>query len=167
MSIWKEIAQAITKATDQEFAIINTTSVSGGCINQGYKVSSNHKTFFVKLNDAAKVEMFVAEALGLKQIYATQTITVPLPICWGTAGNSSYIVLQWLDLASGNSADWQAMGRELATMHRQGIGKSFGFEINNTIGSTPQINNWMDNCCLLYTSPSPRDKRQSRMPSSA
>ena len=24
-----------------------------------------------------------------------------------------------------------------------------------------------DNCCLLYTSPSPRDKRQYRMPSSA
>ena len=26
---------------------------------------------------------------------------------------------------------------------------------------------WMDWTCLLYTSPSPRDKRQSRMPSSA
>ena len=25
----------------------------------------------------------------------------------------------------------------------------------------------VSNCCLLYTSPSPRDKRQSRMPSSA
>ena len=25
----------------------------------------------------------------------------------------------------------------------------------------------LDICCLLYTSPSPRDKRQSRMPSSA
>ena len=25
----------------------------------------------------------------------------------------------------------------------------------------------MNTCCLLYTSPSPRDKRQSRMPSSA
>ena len=25
----------------------------------------------------------------------------------------------------------------------------------------------MSDCCLLYTSPSPRDKRQSRMPSSA
>ena len=25
----------------------------------------------------------------------------------------------------------------------------------------------MDNCCLLYTSPSPRDQRGSRMPSSA
>ena len=33
------------------------------------------------------------------------------------------------------------------------------------------ISNWDDflesKCCLLYTSPSPRDKRQSRMPSSA
>ena len=26
---------------------------------------------------------------------------------------------------------------------------------------------WISNTCLLYTSPSPRDKRQSRMPSSA
>ena len=26
---------------------------------------------------------------------------------------------------------------------------------------------WDINACLLYTSPSPRDKRQSRMPSSA
>ena len=29
------------------------------------------------------------------------------------------------------------------------------------------IKSEMDNSCLLYTSPSPRDKRQSRMPSSA
>ena len=29
------------------------------------------------------------------------------------------------------------------------------------------VNNAFDNGCLLYTSPSPRDKRQSRMPSSA
>ena len=28
-------------------------------------------------------------------------------------------------------------------------------------------NNKLENICLLYTSPSPRDKRQSRMPSSA
>jgi fructosamine-3-kinase len=29
--------------------------------------------------------MFVAEAKGLLEIAATQTITVPSPICWGTA----------------------------------------------------------------------------------
>ena len=34
-----------------------------------------------------------------------------------------------------------------------------------------QIDSWMDleryKCCLLYTSPSPRDRQKSRMPSSA
>ena len=32
---------------------------------------------------------------------------------------------------------------------------------------TGQLKRAMDDICLLYTSPSPRDKRQSRMPSSA
>ena len=41
-----------------------------------------------------------------------------------------------------------------------------GFQVNTTLGHA--IGEGRD-CysCLLYTSPSPRDKRQSRMPSSA
>ena len=34
-------------------------------------------------------------------------------------------------------------------------------------GPAPEIFFGKPNTCLLYTSPSPRDKRQSRMPSSA
>ena len=30
-----------------------------------------------------------------------------------------------------------------------------------------EINPYVDQCCLLYTSPSPRDRTRSRMPSSA
>ena len=41
---------------------------------------------------------------------------------------------------------------------QQAIGVIFGANIGTT------ITGWI---CLLYTSPSPRDKRQSRMPSSA
>ena len=37
-------------------------------------------------------------------------------------------------------------------------------EINN---HAEQLEKILDYICLLYTSPSPRDKRQSRMPSSA
>ena len=29
------------------------------------------------------------------------------------------------------------------------------------------VHNYIPNCCLLYTSPSPRDRQKSRMPSSA
>ena len=41
--------------------------------------------------------------------------------------------------------------------------------INNQkkYGWMEPISTVQDNSCLLYTSPSPRDKRQSRMPSSA
>ena len=40
--------------------------------------------------------------------------------------------------------------------------QGFGFTVISQGGDNPTPNN-----CLLYTSPSPRDKRQSRMPSSA
>lgn len=143
--MWQQIAQAITQATGKEFAIAKTSSVSGGCINQGYKVSGNDAEYFVKLNQASQVEMFAAEALGLKQMYATKTITVPKPIGWGTVDDYSYIVLQWLDLASGSNQSWTEMGQQLAAMHRRGISQSYGWERNNTIGSTPQINTWMNN----------------------
>ncbi|MEL6911249.1 MAG: fructosamine kinase family protein [Cyanobacteria bacterium J06643_13] len=143
--MWTEIAQAISQATGQEFAIADTQSVSGGCINQGYKISSSDAVYFVKINAASQVEMFAAEALGVKQMSATQTITVPQPLCWGTAGNSSYIVLQWLDLARGDDRSWTAMGHQLAALHREGTNENFGWSQNNTIGSTPQINTWMSN----------------------
>ena len=146
--MWTQIAQAISEATGKDFTIANTRSVSGGCINQGYKISGNDTKYFVKLNQASQEEMFAAEALGLKQMYATQTITVPQPVCWGTANDTSYIVLQWLDLGSGNSQSWTEMGHQLDALHREGISNNFGWERNNTIGSTPQINaeedNWAD-----------------------
>ena len=143
--MWTKIAQSINKATGKEFDLSDTRSVSGGCINQGYKVSGGNVEYFVKLNQASQVEMFAAEAVGLEQMYATKTITVPQPICWGIADNSSYIVLQWLNLDRGSDRSWIEMGRQLAAMHRKGTKNSFGWERNNTIGSTPQINTWMDN----------------------
>jgi len=143
--MWTEIAQAISQATGKEFAIADTQSVSGGCINQGYKISSSDAVYFVKINAASQEEMFAAEALGVKQMSATQTITVPQPVCWGTAGNSSYIVLQWLDLARGDDHSWTAMGHQLAALHHEGTNENFGWSQNNTIGSTPQINTWMSN----------------------
>ena len=143
--MWQIIAREITQATKTPFTITDTRSVSGGCINQGYQLIGRDRSYFVKLNQASQVEMFRAEALGLTQMYDTKTIGLPKPICFGVAKNSSYIVLEWLDLGRGNSNSWLEMGRQLAQMHQQGTVDRFGWEINNTIGSTPQINTWMEN----------------------
>ncbi|WP_250122590.1 fructosamine kinase family protein [Chroococcidiopsis sp. CCMEE 29] len=149
--MWTEIAQHISKVTGKEFSVNNRHSVSGGCINQGYAVTGNNYTYFVKLNSSSQVAMFEAEALGLQQMLETATIRVPKPICWGTADKSAYIVLEWLELGRGDTKAWQEMGRQLAAMHsRSSSNKGFGWEQNNTIGSTPQINSWTKNWAEFY-----------------
>jgi fructosamine-3-kinase len=161
--MWDKIAAHISETTGETFSLDHRHSVSGGCINQGYSISSSSRTYFAKINQASQIAMFEAEALGLQQMRATQTIRVPEPICWGTEGNSAYIVLEWLDLGSrGGERAWEEMGRKLAVMHKYTPpnppllrgGKEpnstllpgvFGWDINNTIGSTVQINNWTGN----------------------
>lgn len=146
--MWNEISQKISQTIGQNFEITQRRSISGGCINQGYSLSDGNLTYFVKLNQATKVEMFAAEAQGLQEILATNTIKVPSPLCWGTTQNNSYLVMEWLEFNDGNSGSWEMMGQNLAKMHKVKVSEQFGWGFNNTIGSTPQINtltaNWAD-----------------------
>ncbi|TVQ45137.1 MAG: fructosamine kinase family protein [Gloeocapsa sp. DLM2.Bin57] len=144
--MWNQISTQISQVTGKPFKISDRRSVSGGCINQGYQLIDDNQSYFLKINQASRLEMFRAEALGLKQMLETKTIRVPQPICYGTEASSSYLVLEWLDFArGGDNQAWEKMGRKLANMHQvQGVNQ-FGWEQNNTIGSTPQINTWTPN----------------------
>ncbi|MBW4615114.1 MAG: fructosamine kinase family protein [Desmonostoc vinosum HA7617-LM4] len=137
---WTEIDAHISQVTGEKFHTQQRRSVGGGCINQGYAVSDSKLSYFVKLNQVSQVAMFEAEALGLAEMLTTASIRVPKPICWGTTDNSSYIVLEWLEMAGGNTQSWEEMGHKLAMMHKASNSQDFGWKINNTIGSTPQIN---------------------------
>ena len=144
--MWTTIADRISQITGEKFEVKNRRSVGGGCINQGYAISDSDRIYFIKLNQASGLDMFEAEALGLQQMWETQTIRVPKPICGGIADNSAYIVMEWLDLGGGGSVSaWEEMGRNLAAMHKATSSKGFGWDRNNTIGSTPQINHWTSN----------------------
>ncbi|MBE9031119.1 fructosamine kinase family protein [filamentous cyanobacterium LEGE 11480] len=140
--MWKQISDRISLAIGENFAARSPRSVSGGCINEGYKVTDGRLEFFVKINRADRVSMFEAEAAGLEQMAATQTIRVPKPICWGVASDASYIVLEWLNLGQGNTKAQRKMGRQLAKLHQYSGSTAFGWTQSNTIGSTPQINYW-------------------------
>lgn len=150
--MWTKIAEHISQITGEQFEVKQRRSVGGGCINQGYAVSNGAVTYFVKLNQASLVDMFEAEALGLQQMWDTHTIRVPKPICCGTVDNSAYIVLEWLELGrSGGTNAWEEMGRNLAAMHKATSNQGFGWERNNTIGSTPQINTWTADWAEFFT----------------
>ncbi|NEO86799.1 MAG: fructosamine kinase family protein [Spirulina sp. SIO3F2] len=142
--MWNAIAAQIQAVTGKPFTIQARRSVGGGCINQGYAISDGDRTYFVKTNSPGQREMFIAERLGLQQMAKTQTIRVPQPLCEGATDQASYIVLEWLDFGRGVSESWMQMGQKLAALHRYAGSEQFGWEINNTIGSTPQINTWMD-----------------------
>ncbi|BAZ15504.1 hypothetical protein NIES4071_73760 [Calothrix sp. NIES-4071] len=148
--MWTEIDTHISKVLGTKFETVTKRSVSGGCINQGYSVSNGQHTYFVKINQASYITMFSAEALGLQQMYDTHTIRVPKPLCWGSAGNQSYIVMEWLEIGSGGNKAWKEMGRHLAAMHKVKQNR-FGWDMNNTIGSTTQINTWTDSWVEFYT----------------
>ncbi|MBM0743842.1 fructosamine kinase family protein [Phormidium sp. CLA17] len=143
--MWDLIAAHLSQSTGQLFQLETRRSVSGGCINSAYAISGSQQTYFVKLNQASQLDMFEAEAAGLNELLASQTIRVPKPICWGTTAGSAYLVLEWLDLGRNSGSAWEAMGQKLAALHQNTSLKGFGWQVNNTIGATVQINHWTRN----------------------
>lgn len=148
--MWNQIATHISQVTGESFTAGHRRPVGGGSVNQAYALSDGDRAYFVKLNDAVRVGMFEAEALGLNQIWETRTIRVPKPICWGTAEGSSYIVLEWLDFGYGTHEAWQIMGQQLAAMHRVTSEQGFGWSQDNTIGFIPQKNPWTEDWVTFF-----------------
>jgi fructosamine-3-kinase len=138
--MWAEIAEHISKATNEKFSVEHRQPLGGGSINQTVCLIDRNRKFFVKTNAAARVAMFEAEAIALQQMFETQTIRVPQPICWGVAASSAYIAMEWIEF--GDRQNWDLLAERLAAMHRITSTQGFGWQKQNTIGSTPQINTW-------------------------
>lgn len=136
------ISAVISDATHRPFTLRDTTPVGGGSINEAYRLEgTDGLRYFLKLNDAQHLPMFVAEAEGLNAIVATNTIRMPHHIAHGSTGVQSYLVLEHLELSS--RGDAALLGEQLAALHRC-KGKCFGFSQGNFIGTTPQPNAWSD-----------------------
>ena len=111
--------------------------VAGGSINQSCRVSTGDDSWFVKLNRAGLLDMFIAEAEGLRALAAAPGLRIPRPLCYGEDGSQAWLVLEYLELDG--SGDPVALAEGLAGMHRTSASQ-FGWQRDNTIGSTLQIN---------------------------
>jgi protein-ribulosamine 3-kinase len=142
MPDWSSISSHIRKVCGESLQIDSARSIGGGCINAAYTLDTGSRQLFIKINTASNLAMFEAEAEGLAEIAQSRTIRVPEPLCCGVAGNDAYLVMENLKLTgAGNPAK---LGENLADMHRvvqtMGNQQLFGWHRDNTIGSTPQIN---------------------------
>lgn len=149
MSLQETIAQAISKATGAAFRIENQHGVTGGCINQSEILSGAGRRYFIKYNEAQRLAMFEAEAEGLAEITRSNSVRVPQPVCHGTHANQAFLVLEYLEIGGGNADTDEALGRQLAAMHRY-TKKQFGWTRDNTIGSSPQINSQETDWVTFY-----------------
>lgn len=145
---WKPITAAICLATQTRFELADAVPLSGGCINQAWRIQNRSGAcYFVKLNSAHKPTIpstvlrtwFEAEHAGLNAIAATHTMRVPQTIAHGTAGEHAFLVLEYLDLHSNGNA--RLLGEQLAALHRN-ASEQFGFAQDNTLGETLQRNAW-------------------------
>ena len=113
--------------------------VSGGSINQTYRVNLGQQSLFVKLHQAKYISMFEAEAAGLQALRAAAVMRVPEVYACACDHTHSWLVMEHIALGSHNSVSEKRFGEELASMHAC-MGESFGWFRNNTLGSTAQIN---------------------------
>lgn len=142
--MWSEINQAISNAIGQPFVTAKAEAVGGGSINQAYVLTDGQLRYFVKLNQPQREFMFRQEALGLQALHQVKAIRVPQVICTEINGQYSFIVLEYLPLKPGSPQAWQQLGENLAQLHLNGRGDRFGWDHDNSIGNTPQINPWTD-----------------------
>jgi fructosamine-3-kinase len=137
--LWAEIGAQISAVAEIPFAVNKAFPVGGGCINEAHLIEGNGLQFFVKLNKASSWTMFEAEAASLGEIQASSTLRVPSPVCWGRNESRSWLVLEYIKMASGSDRGAAALGAGLAAMHKH-ISPMFGWKRENAIGATLQTN---------------------------
>ncbi len=145
--MWHYIEQVISQQTQSPFHIREKHSISGGCINQAWKISDGRQSYFVKTNRAKKIAMFEAEQKGLDALYNSRTIRVPHAIACDQVQNTPFLVLEYIPFS--HKSNDEQFGRQLAQLH-QYTSQQFGFDIDNTIGSTLQKNNWSRNWTTFF-----------------
>ncbi|MCX7093719.1 MAG: fructosamine kinase family protein [Methylobacter sp.] len=136
---WQNIIQHIESATGRPFILLKIQSLAGGDINAAYRLQTEDRSFFVKLNRPERLSMFAAEAAGLQALAQTGTIRIPKLIACGNTPERAFLVLEYIALNRLNTRSEQLLGQQLAQLHRQKQAY-FGWHRDNTIGSTAQVN---------------------------
>jgi protein-ribulosamine 3-kinase len=132
------IGGKLTEALSRKVDLHMAGEVGGGCIHRAFRATDGGRSWFVKVNDASRADLFAAEADGLRAL-AQGPLRVPQVICCGETGERSFLVLEWLNLNAGAPRDYAKLGEQLARLHAL-AGPHYGWPRDNYIGSTPQSN---------------------------
>ncbi|TKS57032.1 fructosamine kinase family protein [Mesohalobacter halotolerans] len=117
----------------------NISPLSGGDINDTYKITTSQEAYVIKINQAKRFpKMFELEAKSLEMLAETNSFVIPEVIAHGDFEKYTYLILEFIDSDQPrNPAESFAVA--LAKLH-QNKSDHFGLEFNNYIGRLAQYN---------------------------
>ncbi len=120
--------------------IKNTSSLSGGSINDAVVASTSSEAVVIKWNEAARISMFETEHKGLELLRAhTGDLLIPEVYATGKNESQSWISMEFIPEGTGTVDANRVFGEGLAALHRN-TRSSCGLDYNNFIGRLPQDN---------------------------
>ena len=121
--------------------ILGAETVGGGCIHQTARFSTNlREDFFIKWAEGPALDVFAAEADGLRALSGATGFRVPEVVAYSHAGQSpAWLVLEYVSPGTPEPDYSERLGEALAALHEPDAGP-YGWHRSNYIGSLPQTN---------------------------
>lgn len=126
--------------------------IQGGSINEAFYIRTVDAEFFMKFHANSPKGFFKSEAIGLRLIKETETISVPNYLSYSDQPGNAFLLLEWIE-GKKNEQTEEILGYKLAELHKC-YGRMHGFETDTYIGFLPQPNDLNPNWLEYY-----RDKR--------
>ena len=143
--MWESIEKSLSNKLGENYKIVSQQPLTGGDINRAYKIDNGEIPFFVKVNDKTHISHFGCEVYSLEKIQEFSEIDSPNVITYGASDDCSYLVLDYIPFDIQASNDWYKLGEQLALLHKNSEHGQFGWDHDNYIGHTRQVNPWSSN----------------------
>lgn len=125
--------------------LLTIKPIPGGSINEAFYVKTKEGEYFMKHHANSQKGFFKSEAIGLRLIKETNTISVPNYLSYSDSHGEAFLLMEWLEGEKTAKTD-SKLGRNLARLH-QTFGSMHGFNNDGYIGILDQPNklepNWL------------------------
>lgn len=148
----KKLAKIALESGRDYSGIETIKKIQGGSINEAFYIRTVDAEFFMKFHANSPKEFFKSEALGLRLIKETETISVPNYISYSDQPGHAFLLLEWIEGKKTERTE-EILGYKLAELHKC-YGRMHGLETDTYIGILPQPNELNANWLEYY-----RDKR--------
>jgi len=133
----------IHRVSGNGVAVRSSRRIGGGSINEASRLTLTDGTeLFLKRNASRHEGLFREEARGLRALRRAGRPRVPEPVAIGEDGGTQFLLLEYVATGRRGPDFPTALGEQLAALHRTVRSDRCGFDEDNHIGSTPQLNGW-------------------------